>query len=277
MRMYVEYMNKLTGTRELTSYRHRYLQKLIGMVLSISLVLTIPVPKIFSATPQVDRSFNNEWVILNNGDQIGRYFRKDDQIHVHINALFTEELKNADPSSFRVNKKFREFSRDKSHIWFISIELIADRETWEPISQAYSRDQIKVYCGVHQLSDADPKTFKVIREGFAEWGADKESVYSQWFRLENSDPQTFQFIDGSFSKDKNNVYFFQNRLHGADPNSFEVIKGNVAKDKHAIFAYGKKMPSYIDRSSIRVPGDGYIYDKNGRYYLYHGEWKKIER
>jgi hypothetical protein len=133
-----------------------------------------------------------------------------------------------------------------------------------------------VYCGVHQLSEADPKTFKVIGEEFGEWGADKQSVYSQWIRVDNSDPQTFQFIDSSFSKDKNNVYFLRNRLDGADPSSFEVIADNVAKDKNAIFAFGKKMPSYVDRTSIRVPGDGYIYDKNGRYHLHKGEWITTE-
>lgn len=230
-----------------------------------------------SGTPQVDNSLNNEWVSLNTGDEIGRYFRKDDQIYVHVNGMINEELKNADPASFQANRKFSEFGRDKTHVWFISSVLSVDQATWEIISQGYSKDKIKVYCGVHELPDADPKTFKVIRNGFAEWGADKEAVYDQWFKLENSDPQTFQFIGGSFSKDRNNVYFYQHRLDGADPTSFEIIADNVAKDKNAIFAFGKKMPSYIDMSSVRVPGDGYIYDKNGRYHLYKGEWIKTAK
>lgn len=211
---------------------------------------------------------------LNNGDEIGRYFRNNDQIHVHVNGMISEELQNADSASFQANRKFSEFGRDKTHVWFISSELGVDQATWEIISQGYSRDKLKIYCGVHELHDADPNTFKVIRNGFAEWGADKESVYDQWFKLEDSDPQTFEFIDDSFSKDKNNVYFYQNRLEGADPKSFKIIKGNVGKDKNAIFAFGKKMPSYIDMSSVRVPGDGYICDKNGRYYLHKSDWVK---
>lgn len=249
----------------------------VRIILVLVLLLMIPESHIVSATPQMDKSYNHEWVSLNDSDEIGRYFRKGEKIYVHVNGMISEELKNADPTSFRVNRKFSEFGRDKSHVWFIAGELSVNQATWEPISQSYSIDEIKVYCGVHQLTNADPKTFRVIREGLAEWGADKESVYNGWFKLENSDPQTFQFINASFSKDKNSVYFFQNRLDGADPNSFEIIKDNVAKDKSAIFAFGKKMPSYIDRASVRVPGDGYIYDKNGRYHLHKGEWIRTER
>jgi hypothetical protein len=247
------------------------------IILALALLLAIPGCNIPSATPQEEKPINNEWVSLNNSDEIGRYFLKDGKIYVHVNGMISEELKNADPASFQANRKFSEFGRDKSHVWFISSELSVDLATWEIISQGYSKDEIKIYCGVHQLADADPKTFKVIRDGFAEWGADKESVYHQWFKLEDSDPQTFEFIDDSFSKDNNNVYFYQNRLEGADPKSFKIIKGNVGKDKNAIFAFGKKMPSYIDMSSVRVPGDGYIYDKNGRYHLYQGEWIKTQK
>lgn len=246
-------------------------------LLLMILLLVVHGPKILLAAPPVDKPFDSEWVSLKNGDEVGRYFRSENVIHVHVNGMISEELKNADPISFLVNKRFSEFARDKNNVWFISVELGVDKASWEIISQSYSKDKINVYCGSRQLPDADPKTFKVIQEGLAEWGADKESVYHQWSKLENSDSQTFQFIDSSFSKDRNNVYFYQNRLDGADPSSFEIITSNVAKDKNAIFAFGKKMPNYIDMSSIRVPGDGYVYDKNGRYHLYKGEWIKTEK
>ena len=256
-------------------YRQRHLRIVLG-ILWIPLLLSLHEPEFISATLPVDSNVDTDWMLLNNADKIGRYFRKGGIIHVHLNAWFSDKLKDADPGTFRVHKKFGEFGRDKSHIWFISSELSVDHETWEPLSQCYSRDKLTVYCGVHQLPDADPGTFKLIGEAFGDWGADRQSVYSQWFKLENSDPQTFQFIDSSFSMDKNNVYFLRNRLDGADPSSFEVIAVNVAKDKKSIFAFGKKMPNYIDRESVRVPGDGYIYDKNGRYHLYKGEWIKTE-
>lgn len=119
-------------------YRYRYLckRKLMGVIASLLLLLTLPAPENTSAMPQVDSFVTHDWVKLNNGDEVGRYFRKNDHIYVHINPFLTE-----------------------------------------------------------MANGADPKTFKVIREGIGEWGADKDSVYSQWNTLENSDPQTFQFID----------------------------------------------------------------------------------
>ena len=77
------------------------------------------------------------------------------------------------------------------------------------------------------------------------------------------------------AKDRNYVYFNQNRLEGVDPKSLTTILENVAKYKNAVFAFGKEMPRYIDLKSVRVPGDGYVHDKNGLYYMYKGELIKV--
>lgn len=243
-------------------------------LLTLFMLLVVHEPRILLADPKNSEPLSTDWVSLKESDEIGRYFRKDNLIHVHVNGMISEKLTNADPISFRVHKTFSEFGRDETHAWFIDIELDVDKPSWEIISQSYSKDRMKVLCGAQELSSADPKTFKVILDGLNEWGADRDSVYNQWFKLEHSDPRTFQFIDDSFSKDRSNVYYNQDRLDGADPKSFEIIKGNVARDKNAIFAFGSKMPSYVDISTIQVPGDGYIYDKNGRYHLQRGEWIK---
>lgn len=229
-----------------------------------------------SVASPVEDTFTMEWVDVNNGEGLGRYFLKNNQIYVHVNAMISEPLKNADPTSFQVSRVSSEYGRDNKHVWYISNELRVDPRTWRIISRGYSKDRYKVYWGPRELPGADPTTFKIVRDGIAEWGADENSVYCQWTKLEEADPQTFQFIDYSFSKDKNGVYYDHYRLDGADPKSFEIIGINVGKDKNAIFAFGRKMPSFVDLLSVRAPGDGYIYDRNGRYFLRSGKWAKDE-
>ena len=231
------------------------------------------VPSTRGGVPQMDQS---NWVSLKNGGEVGRYFRKKDIIYVHVNGMVQQALKNADVTSFKVNKIHSDYARDKNNIWFVSEIKKVDTATWVILDSSYNKDKRNVYYGNRTLNKANPKTFKVIRSQSPGWGADDRAVYSEWFELEASDPKTFEFIQGPFSKDKGNVYYNQNRLESADPKTFMIIAGNVARDKNYIYAFGKRMPAYIDKPSVRVPGDGYIYDKNGRYHLYQGEWIKTE-
>ena len=108
------------------------------MRLLMRFLLFIPllffVPSTRGGVPQMDQS---NWVSLKNGGEVGRYFRKKDIIYVHVNGMVQQALKNADVTSFKVNKIHSDYARDKNNIWFVSEIKKVDTATWVILDSSY--------------------------------------------------------------------------------------------------------------------------------------------
>lgn len=74
------------------------------------------------------------------------------------------EVKGADPKTFRFLAERVEgvWGKDRNGIYFFEQRIEgADITTWEPLDWGYSKDKNYVYKGVHIVTKADPKTFRV--------------------------------------------------------------------------------------------------------------------
>lgn len=106
----------------------------------------------------------------------------------------------------------------------------ATTPTIKPVeqSQYYTIGEDSVSYKGQQILNADPKTFKEYRFGYAK---DNTHVYHKGFALPDSDPKSWEQLNFNFSKDSKHVYFEKNILHhlNASTTRFESFKGKDIK------------------------------------------------
>lgn len=151
------------------------------------------------------------------------------------------------------------FTRDYAHS--VHIFQINDVEAGSfsvyNINPLYAHDGQHVYYMHTSLHDADPKTFRLFKEGKQQYyGVDNKNVYIADKRIHNSDGASFEFLNELYAKDRNLVYYvkhFSNAgpasiITDADAESFEVLDlgkygaDTYARDKHYAYFQGKTIP-----------------------------------
>ena len=70
-------------------------------------------------------------------------------------------ITDADVESFRVLDWRKQFSRDKTRVYWASLEVSKDPEHFEILGAGYSRDRENVYNGSRPIEGADPNSFVV--------------------------------------------------------------------------------------------------------------------
>lgn len=106
----------------------------------------------------------------------------------------------------------------------------ATTPTIKPVEQSkhYTIGEDSVSYKGQQIPNADPKTFKEYRFGYAK---DNTHVYHKGFALPDSDPKSWEQLNFNFSKDSKHVYFEKNILHylNAPTTRLENFKGKEIK------------------------------------------------
>lgn len=97
--------------------------------------------------------------------------------------------------------------------------IAMDKNTLEILDRNYIKDKHHVIYRGHFISNADPKTFRVMEEGWY-YSRDNKAVYYKGNKLANADPNTFEVIDPIFVKDRDKVFRNGEEIISAQPNSF---------------------------------------------------------
>ncbi len=168
----------------------------------------------------------------------------------------------------------------------------ADYNTFQVLSNIYSKDAKNVYTYGEIFENVDVNTFGLISPLYGFYAKDKDNVYGRAIKIEDADPTTFEYIGrhnlmgdiyANFAKDKNRVYDNWDPINEADPKTFEILKWPLTKDKNHVFSEGKIIESsyykkdregvyYIDQkiegadiSTFFIINDQYSKDKNNCY------------
>lgn len=114
----------------------------------------------------------------------------------------------------------------------------ADIDSFEVMTEYYTKDKNNVYYLGKQLKNADPKTFKILNNSYSR---DRNFVYLEDKQIKEIDIKTFQFLNNSYLKDGSNVYYNGKPMNSADSDSFSVFELNnyYARDKNNVYRLGK--------------------------------------
>jgi hypothetical protein len=100
---------------------------------------------------------------------------------------------------------------------------------YEQIVGKFWKDDKAVYCERRKIRGANPKTFKVIGDS---WANDDKHVYYAMYVLNKADPASFVRLNSLYGKDKNFAYSaFGHVVKDADPNTFEVLDSGIPTEK----------------------------------------------
>lgn len=142
----------------------------------------------------------------------GNYSRDKDNVFyvVSLNRDFQiKVLLNADPNTFATVGSNN--AKDEDSVYYRADEIIgADPSTftvvWDDITGNYSKDKNSVYYFTSTLS-ADPNTFEIMGGGTpGSYAKDIEGVYYFGKKIAGADPSTFRIIDDTYAEDINRKY-----------------------------------------------------------------------
>ncbi len=109
----------------------------------------------------------------------------------------------------------------------------ADIDSFEILSNNYSKDKNNVYYWGKKIKDADIKTFELLnnKDKYIEYAKDKKSVYYLDSKLKDADPKTFELIqDSGFWKDKKSVYYMALLIKDIKPSEFKYEQWMYAEE-----------------------------------------------
>jgi hypothetical protein len=174
-----------------------------------------------------------------------------------INAVFYRSRKiiNSDPTSFEVLDLF--YAKDNTHVYNSGEILEnADPASFLNIDNTYQLDNYQVWVYGKPIN-ADIKTFKIIKynypgdtsEHISLYSADKSHVYFQRVAISEADPRTFKILCSDspnqyYGIDKNYIYYNDKIIEGADVNTFNVVKKKT--DEIQYDAFDKTFHYYRD-------------------------------
>jgi hypothetical protein len=144
-----------------------------------------------------------------------------------------------------------EYSRDRNHVYFkvispgvfLVIKLPeADPGSFEVLAPSLGRDQTHVWLDERIQSGADPATVQVVNAGFSVF-KDEDSVHYQNQRIPGADPKSFRHLASGYYADQNRIYWGSEAIAGAEVGSFQVLGDSfLAKDQNRAYRSGQVLP-----------------------------------
>ena len=137
------------------------------------------------------------------------------------------KVKKADAGSFVVynNDAYPPYGycKDKNHVYFyfvqskLNVVRNALPETFNAINNDFGYDGKSVFWRSHKLKKADPKTWKILKNGY-DYSKDKYIYFGNRI-IKKADAETFEVIEGvkkfgrlvNYAKDKYN-YYLQDKI-----------------------------------------------------------------
>ena len=185
----------------------------------------------------------------------------------------TVALHVADMENFKTIKWFENdfWAKDSRCVYYDSVRVDGvDLATFELVGQEFARDKRHVYMNGLVLADADPATFKPIKNSL--YFRDKSHVWHYKELLADADPATFELIgDSPYCRDKSHIWYKYDDvlLVGADPATFEVIgETDYCRDKSHIWFRSDLLPD-ADYATFVADYQSFAHDKYGTFTADH--------
>lgn len=210
----------------------------------------------------------NEKVNLENFEEIGGNYYKDDKNLYYFGENEFKKIEGADPNSFKYDNENHTFiAKDKNNVYFEGEKVKGiDVNSAEGIDGLWIKDKNNVFYEGKKLKGISSDNFSYFDGGLSydKILVDKNGIYkfietednkktmevtrldSKGIDLETLERITSPMDSSNYFKDKNGVYFIDGnkfvKINGADKDSFRVtMRGKYGKDKNNVYFEGKKM------------------------------------
>ncbi|MGZ8508521.1 MAG: DKNYY domain-containing protein [Bacteroidia bacterium] len=187
------------------------------------------------------------------------FLRSSNEANIGVNY---SEVENADYETFEVIKHNLnlDLAKDKNFVFLgASILKDADPATFKHIKEYYWKDKSHVYLlqfGKNEdakIPLADPVTFEVIDNNL--WAKDKNNIFYSFNILSKVNNQKFTAIDEEWGKDDSFYYFHEFRLDSLDYKSAKILSSYYIKDKYHVY-FENQLVEGCDAASFVVDGAG---------------------
>lgn len=179
-------------------------------------------------------------------------------------------LKGADAATFEVLKFSSRFGRDKNHVYWGAMTIPdADPKSFQRFG-IYYKDVNRVFIldvmlGIVSIKDADPDTFRAIKEP---WARDAKRVYFDKRGFVPRDIASFKLLSFFWAQDSQTHYYGTRDVPGVDRETFRTIQNlYFAKDRRHVFwkgwiVKGCDPDKFICKNNFAGQDDKYLYDFN---------------
>lgn len=116
-------------------------------------------------------------------------------------------------------------------LWYCTIKIDADAETFVVISQRLGKDKDNIFFGSTKITNVDASSFVLKEE--QDYCYDKDHVFQIQIEdiekgllsvIGNANPQTYEQINRYFGKDDSHMYFFNNKVIETDVSNMKLFR-----------------------------------------------------
>lgn len=220
---------------------------------------------------------NNE----NSDPDCSNYYLKEGSIKYGNPLSYDEhenEIGNPDPKTFRLIS--REAAKDRYNVYVSGekIDGIADSESFILLGDSrYAKDSYNVYYDMDKLKQADPTSFFIEQNCFAQ---DKAHLYYCGELIEGADLNTFEEMGDGYYKDKDFVFYKYDygrsirRITGSDSESFKFIENGYTRDRNQIYYQGVTLEGVDIESFETIKDDFFTAKDRSNFYIGAGKRDK---
>lgn len=235
--------------------------------------------KLEGADPKTFQSVEQVWVFpgnygedKNSAYRNGQAFPKEDLVFFKQGEL-PPTVKSLGSRYFQYEDKVYYYPESVQSVESLGL-IDADLKSFRVLRSGYARDDKRVYYKGATVSEDPLNTFEILQDSYSK---DANGVYYESKKIDGADPSTFTFIRNSdFTVDKNSVYFLENyevKKTEADVATFQVVSdspGNYSRDDKYVYIGVKVLEAALPQG-FRYLGSGYSMDSES---VFFGE-KKI--
>jgi hypothetical protein len=156
------------------------------------------------------------------------------------NAYFDgKPITGADATTFDVLDP-NTFAKDRNHVYHLDRPVSDDPAHFQLLDGGLSRDSAAVYWTDGRVLSDDPSHFAIISNtDHYLFTKDSRTVHVNGNPIADADPATFRVLREAYAQDATHVFYFADRIAGADLASFHPLDGPYATDVHRVYWMGK--------------------------------------
>jgi hypothetical protein len=158
----------------------------------------------------------------------------------NFNAYFDgSPISGADATTFDVLDR-EGFAKDRNHVYQLDRPISDDPVHFELLDGGLSKDSSAVYWTDGDVLSDDPAHFAIVSNtDHYLFTKDSRTVHVNGNPIADADPATFRVLHEAYAQDATHVFYFSDPIVGADAGSFRALEGPYASDIRSVYWMGK--------------------------------------